>query len=52
MQLTSAAEDAWTLAALRKVTTQNSCQTFCDRFLKRPLLTVSRSFMNVANRVL
>jgi hypothetical protein len=24
---------------------------FCDRFLKRPLLTVSRSFMNVANRV-
>jgi hypothetical protein len=26
-------------------------QLFCDRFLKRPLLTVSRSFMNVANRV-
>jgi hypothetical protein len=25
---------------------------FCDRFLKRPLLTVSRSFMNFANRVL
>jgi hypothetical protein len=23
----------------------------CDRFLKRPLLTVSSSFMNVANRV-
>jgi hypothetical protein len=27
-------------------------QRFCDRFLKRPLLTVSRSFMNVANSVL
>jgi hypothetical protein len=25
---------------------------FCDRFLKRPLLTDFRSFMNVANRVL
>jgi hypothetical protein len=25
---------------------------FCYRFLKRPLLTVSRRFMNVANRVL
>jgi hypothetical protein len=34
---------------------QNSCQTLLDcrhRFLKRPLLTVFRSFMNVANRVL
>jgi hypothetical protein len=32
---------------------QNSCHTLLDcRFLKRPLLTVSRSFMNVANRVL
>jgi hypothetical protein len=25
---------------------------FCDRFLKRPLPTVSRSVMNVANSVL
>jgi hypothetical protein len=25
---------------------------FCDRFLKRPLLTVSRNFMNVVNSVL
>jgi hypothetical protein len=33
---------------------QNHCHTFlgCDRFLNRPLLTVSRSFMNVANSVL
>jgi hypothetical protein len=31
---------------------QNSCHTFCDRFLKRHLLTVSRIFMNVVNRVL
>jgi hypothetical protein len=31
---------------------KNVWQLFCDRFLKRPLLTVSRSFMNVANRVL
>jgi hypothetical protein len=30
----------------------NVWQLFCDRFLKRPLLTVSRSFMNLANRVL
>jgi hypothetical protein len=30
----------------------NVWQLFCDRSLKRPLLTVSRSFMNVANRVL
>jgi hypothetical protein len=30
----------------------NVWQLFCDRFLKRSLLTVSRSFMNVANRVL
>jgi hypothetical protein len=27
-------------------------QRFCDRFLKRTLLTVSRIFMNVANSVL
>jgi hypothetical protein len=27
-------------------------QRFCDRFLKRPLLTVSRSFINVGNSVL
>jgi hypothetical protein len=27
-------------------------QRFCDRFLKRPLLTVFRRFMNVANSVL
>jgi hypothetical protein len=27
-------------------------QRFCDRFLKRPLMTVSRSFKNVANSVL
>jgi hypothetical protein len=31
---------------------QNTWQLFCDRFLKIPLLTVSRSFMNVANPVL
>jgi hypothetical protein len=31
---------------------KNVWQRFCDRFLKRPLLTVSRSFMNVANSVL
>jgi hypothetical protein len=33
---------------------QNRCHTLlnCRRFLKKPLLTVSRSFMNVANRVL
>jgi hypothetical protein len=31
---------------------KNVWQLFCDRFLKRPLLTVSRSFMNVANHVL
>jgi hypothetical protein len=31
---------------------KNVWQLFCNRFLKRPLLTVSRSFMNVANRVL
>jgi hypothetical protein len=30
----------------------NVWQLFYDRFLNRPLLTVSRSFMNVANRVL
>jgi hypothetical protein len=30
----------------------NVRQLFCDRFLKRHLLTVSRSFMNVTNRVL
>jgi hypothetical protein len=30
----------------------NVWQLFCDRFLKRPFLTVFRSFMNVANRVL
>jgi hypothetical protein len=29
----------------------NVWQLFCDRFLKRLVLTVSRSFMNVANRV-
>jgi hypothetical protein len=27
-------------------------QRFCDWFLKRPLLTVSRSFINVASSVL
>jgi hypothetical protein len=31
---------------------KNVWQRFCDQFLKRPLLTVSRSFMNVANSVL
>jgi hypothetical protein len=31
---------------------KNVWQRFCDRFLKRSLLTVSRSFMNVANSVL
>jgi hypothetical protein len=31
---------------------ENVWQRFCDRFLKRPLLTISRSFMNVANSVL
>jgi hypothetical protein len=30
----------------------NMWQQFCDRFLNRPLLTVYRSFMNVANSVL
>jgi hypothetical protein len=30
----------------------NVWQRFCDRFLRRPLLTLSRSFMNVANSVL
>jgi len=31
---------------------KNVWQRFCDRFLHRPLLTVSRSFMNVAKSVL
>jgi hypothetical protein len=31
---------------------KNVWQRFCDRFLRRPLLTVSRSFVNVANSVL
>jgi hypothetical protein len=31
---------------------KNVWQRFCNRFLKRPFLTVSRSFMNVANSVL
>jgi hypothetical protein len=31
---------------------QERVKQFCDRFLNRPLLTVSRSFMNVANSVL
>jgi hypothetical protein len=31
---------------------KNVWQRFCYRFLKRPLLTVSRSFMNVANSAL
>jgi hypothetical protein len=31
---------------------KNMWQRFCDRYLKRPLLTVSRSFVNVANSVL
>jgi hypothetical protein len=31
---------------------KNVWQRFCDRILKRPLLTVSVSFMNVANSVL
>jgi hypothetical protein len=31
---------------------KNMWHLFCDRFLKGPLLTISRSFMNVANRVL
>jgi hypothetical protein len=30
----------------------NVWQRFCDRFLKRPFLTVSRTFINVANSVL
>jgi hypothetical protein len=32
--------------------TKNVWQRFCDRFLKRLLLTVSKSFMNVVNSVL
>jgi hypothetical protein len=39
-----------TTAARRQ--SKNVWQLFCDRFLNRPLLTVSRSFMNVSNRVL
>jgi hypothetical protein len=31
---------------------KNARQWFCDQFLKRPLLTVSRSFMTIANSVL
>jgi hypothetical protein len=36
------------IAAVRRQS-KNVRQLLCDRFLKRPLLTVSRSFMNVAN---
>jgi hypothetical protein len=36
----------------RLATSMAAIQQRVDRFLKRPLLTVSRSFMNVANRVL
>jgi hypothetical protein len=52
-QKTNKTEDTnkLTLLALRRQS-KNVWQLFCDRFLKRPLLTVSRSFMNVANRVL
>jgi hypothetical protein len=39
-----------TLGEVRRQS-NNAWQLFCDRFLKRPLLTVSSSFMNVANRV-
>jgi hypothetical protein len=39
------------LVISRRRQSMNVWQLFCDRFLKRYLLTVSRSFMNVANRV-
>jgi hypothetical protein len=48
-QKTNKTEDTNTNARRQS---KNVWQLFCDRFLKRPLLTVSRSFMNVANRVL
>jgi hypothetical protein len=40
----------WIAAARRQ--SNHVWLLFCDRFLKRPLLTVSRCFMNVAKRVL
>jgi hypothetical protein len=51
-QKTNKTEDTTklTLLAVRRQS-NNAWQLFCDRFLKSPLLTVSRSFMNVANRV-
>jgi hypothetical protein len=42
--------DSWIAAGRRQ--SNNAWQLFCDRFLKRPLLTVSRRVMNVANSVL
>jgi hypothetical protein len=42
----------WWIAAARRRQSNNVWQLFCYRFPQRPLLTVSRSFMNVANRVL
>jgi hypothetical protein len=49
-QKTNKTEDTNKLTVRRQ--SNNVWQLFCDRFLKRPLLTVSRSFINVANRVL
>jgi hypothetical protein len=57
-QKTNKTEDTnkLTLLALKIIAVTRSwiaaAQLFCDRFLMRPLLTVSRRFMNVANHVL
>jgi hypothetical protein len=53
-QKTNKTEDTnkLTLLAFKIITILYNTWLFCDQFLKRPLLTVSRSFMNVANRVL
>jgi hypothetical protein len=43
----------WGVWKVRWMVPENNVwQLFCDRFLKRPLLPVSRNFMNVAKRVL
>jgi hypothetical protein len=53
-QKTNKTEDANKLTSLayKIIVILHNTRLFCDRFLNRPLLTVSRSFMNVANRVL
>jgi hypothetical protein len=43
--------ESLTLSVRRRLS-NNIWQLFCDRFLKRPVLKVSRSFLNVANGVL